>query len=110
MEEFYDQLSQFKVRPQARHSLPFPDLSSRICSSIICSQLGLAKEAIKLNLILSKESREFIITQQGLQGFLLRVHDNFDSLFYEFKISREFARKYNCYMTTEEINILTGKL
>ena len=54
-EDFYEELSKFQVRPEGRHSLPFADkLPSRICSSIIFSQYGLAKQVIKLNLVLSK--------------------------------------------------------
>ena len=83
MKEITEYLAQLQVRPHGLHSLPFQDmLPSRICTAIVFSFYGLSKYVIKLNLVLCMGSRDFIITQEGLKGFLLKVHDNYNSLLY----------------------------
>ena len=82
-------------------------LPSRLCTSIIFSFQGLSKSVIILNLVMCKASHDFIITQEGLKGFLNRVHDNFKSLFYELKVSKDFARKVGIFANEKEIEGLT---
>ena len=101
MQEITENLSQLKIAKD-RHSLPFPKmLPSRLCTSIILSFKGLSKDVIMLNLVMCHGSRDFIISQEGLQGFLTRVHNNFNSLFYELKLSKDFAEKIGIYYTAE---------
>ena len=92
MKEITEYLAQLQVRTNGLHSLPFSDmLPSRICTAIAFSFYGISKDVIKLNLILCLGSRDFIITQEGLKGFLLREHDNFNSLLFELQVSQDFA-------------------
>ena len=111
MDEITEKLSQLKIRPHGQHSLPFPHfLPSRLCTSIIFSLHGLSKDVIILNLVLCQGSRDFIITQEGLKGFLKRVHDNLNSLFCELKLSKDFARKVGIFVNQESIGQLASKL
>ena len=104
-------LSQLEVRPQGRHSLPFPRmLPSRLCTSIIFSFKGLSKDVIKLNLVLCHDSWDFIITQEGLKGILKRVHDNFCSFLLELRLSEDFARRFGNYDDEEPIGKLIKEL
>ena len=65
-----NRIQDIKIPDILRHSLPFPGLKSRYASAIICSSFGRSKFTIKIFLMLSKESRAYIITQEGLPGFL----------------------------------------
>ena len=85
-------------------------MPSRICSAISFSFYGLSKDVIKLNLVMCLGSRDFIITQEGLKGFLLRVHDNFNSLIYELKVSQDFAWKIGIFSSEAERRTLASEL
>ena len=43
----------------------------------------LRKNAIKLGLTINRTTRSFFITQEGIPGFVLKVHDNVMSWLYE---------------------------
>ena len=66
-------LNQLSVQKSQKHSLPFGNkLPSRLCTAIILSRYAKKKRVVKLLLILSSKSRAFIITQEGLPGFLMK--------------------------------------
>ena len=64
-------------------SLPFHLLKSRLSTAIVLSFFSTKKKVIKLSIILSKASRAYIISQDGLPGFLLNHHNNIMSWLYE---------------------------
>ena len=66
-EHSFDRL---KVSDEMKSALPVPKLNSRNVIAYILSYYGRKLEVYKLTLGLSKSSRAFIITQNGLQGFL----------------------------------------
>ena len=67
-----------------RHSLPFAKIKSRLCTAIILGFQGRQKLIVKMLIVLSKSSRAFIITQEGLPGFLIKHHVSEADFFVEF--------------------------
>ena len=53
-------------------------------------------------LVLSRRSRAFIITQDGLKGFLLACHSNPDSFFYELGLSWKFGQELNSLLSCDD--------
>ena len=85
-------LEEFIMITRDRHYLPFPGLESRLSSAIVLSYQGISKEVIKLTLVLSKRSRVFIISQEGLKGFLLKRRTCFKLLLKELEMSSHLRR------------------
>ena len=83
-------LENFPVCNSRKHALPIPGIKSRLCSSIILSYQGRAKEVIQLAILVSNDSRAFIITQDCLRGFLINKHTNNDSLLFDLQTSARF--------------------
>ena len=79
-----------RVDPSLTHSLPIPPIESRHASAILLSYFGRRKEVIKFLLTFHKAGRSFIITTNGLPGFLLTKHNNSNSFLYELKLSESF--------------------
>ena len=65
-----------KFPTELKDALPFKGLNSRHASAVICKQYGRRKEVMKMNLLMSRSSRAFIISQNGLEGFVNAKHDN----------------------------------
>ena len=63
-------ITDLKVDRSQRHSLPIPRLQSLLASATIFSFKGLRKDVIVVLIVLSRSSRAYIITQEGLPGFL----------------------------------------
>ena len=57
-----------------------------------------------------KGSRDFIITQKWIKGFLNSLHDNFASLFYEIEESKNFDMKFRMRIHEVSIKKLATKL
>ena len=104
----YTALSELKVNRDLTHSLPFGELKSRLCIAIILGHLARKKQVIKLMLILNKSSRAFIITQDGLPGFLIPNHDNKQSFFFELENYADFRNELGCHLNQEKhTNVLS---
>ena len=72
---FENDASLFIVETKLRHKLPSDRIPSRLSHAQIWALLKVKKEVIKTLLLLSTSSRAFIITQNGLQGFVQDYHD-----------------------------------
>ena len=80
-----------KVERSLKDSLPIPRLRSRLASAIVLSFHGRKKKVIKDVLVLSRASHAYIISQEGLPGFLMPKYDTLTSLmFSEFEMTRRF--------------------
>ena len=77
------QFDKLIIDPAYKHALPFKGLDSRHASAVICKHYGRRKDVIIMNLLMNRSSRAFIISQNGLEGFVDLKHDNFDSWLYE---------------------------
>ena len=76
MENLIEKLADCPQIAAHRHDLPFPGIPSRISTAICLSLDDLQINVIKKMLVLCKRGRVFIITQNGLSGFLLKCHNN----------------------------------
>ena len=83
MENFFAELADCPHIAAHRHDLPFPGLPSRISTAICLSFDDLSTNVIKKMMVLSKRGRVYIITQNGLSGFLMKRHDNCLSWIYD---------------------------
>ena len=83
-------LDSLPVESSFAHSLPIPAIMSRHACAIIFSFHSRRKEVIKLLLTISKSARAYIITQNGLRGFLLDSHINSMSWIDELRTSHSF--------------------
>ena len=82
--------SELIVEQDLKHSLPIELLKSRLATALVFSLFDRRKQVLKLLLTISKSSRTFIITQEGLPGFLLTFHDNIGSWLNELKVSESY--------------------
>ena len=89
-------LSVLPVNKQLIHALPIPGVQSRLCTAIIFSYQNLNKDVIVIALQLSKRTRAYIITQEGLPGFLFDHHESIESWLYEIKMSEKARQKMPC--------------
>ena len=103
---FYD----LPVEPHRRANLPWTRLKSRLSTAIICTFWGRRKPVIVTMLTLNKSGRAYIITQEGLRGFLVNRHDNLNSWIFELQMSRDFIKDVIARMTKTELNKLTAEL
>ena len=102
--------AQFSIRNSDGMDLPFPTLKSRLASTIVLSFQGTSKEVIQLTLILSRKSRNFIISQGGLKGFLVKRRTSPSLLLKEFRHSVHLRSKYTCYFSLEEFERIYAEL
>ena len=77
--------SNFPVKKKERHALPTQRIPSRLCHAEIWSLYGLKKEVSITLIKLSKASRAFIISQEGLKGFCLHHFDAGESFNFYWK-------------------------
>ena len=61
-------------------------------------------------LVLRNSSRAFIITQGGLQGFLLNCHNNSASWLYELQLSAQFRKEAACFLSQTKFKVLLSQL
>ena len=81
-----------KFDKKLKDSLPIPGIKSRLSSAIVLSFYSRRKKVVTLMLVLSRESRAYIISQEGLPGFLVEKYRGLSELMKnEFKMS-DFAR------------------
>ena len=85
-------LAKLKYEPERKDALPLDGVDSRNCSAIMFRHFGRRKPVIKLCLVLSKNARAFIISQNGLEGLIDMAHNNVHSWFYELIMSEEFKK------------------
>ena len=91
-----------KFEKKLKDSLPIPGIKSRLSSAIILSFYSRRKKVVSLMLVLSRESRAYIISQEGLPGFLVEKYNSLSELMRnEFKL-KNFAR----LVCTDEITNL----
>ena len=86
-------MSRFSVKKSRRHDLVIPTLKSRLATAVIFGFQGLAKEVIVTLILLGNSSRAFIITQEGLRGFLNTTYSHSDSWLFEFQTSLKFREQ-----------------
>ena len=103
-------IANFPVDVELKHSLPIPQLTSRLSTSVILSFLGRSKPVIMFALTLNRKSRAFIITQGCIPGFLQPNHDNIDSLLFELQTSESFRKEVNCDLSSDRIEEMAGVL
>ena len=96
-ENKYD-FNTLQVDPLRNDDLPFPDLPSRVATSIAFSFLGRQKKAISILLKLTKSSRNFIISQKGLPGFIMKEGDYSQSCVCELHLLETSASFRNQYL------------
>ena len=75
-------ITDFKFDKDLRHSLPFPELKSRLVSAEILKGYGFQKEVVKIVLVLNRASHAFIISQEGLPGLLLKTYASMEHLLF----------------------------
>ena len=92
------------------NALPIPNLKSRLSTSIIFSYQDRRKAVVKLLLILCHSGRAFVITQDGLKGFLMTNHDNIASWLIELRLSRTFRKQIECFETQAEVDDLDATI
>ena len=81
-----------KIEKKLKDSLPIPGIKSRLSSAIVLSFYSRRKKVISLVLVLSRASRAYIISQEGLPGFLVEKYSTLSQLmFTEFKMSKQFV-------------------
>ena len=103
-------IQEIKIPNSLRHSLPFPRIKSRLASAIICSSFARKKYTIKVLIMLNKESRAYIISQDGLPGFLCQKQQssNFEYLMTsELQITCNFESEFE-YDKKREGQIVGG--
>ena len=100
----------FPVEQQHKKDLPLNKLRSRLVTAVIFGLHGRKIKVIKMLLTLSKSSRAFIITQNGLKGFLSEHHNNRFSWFYELQLSAQFRREVACHLEQMELEGLANEL
>ena len=102
---------QFSVEQELIHSLPFPSIKSRLCTAYICTHFDIRKRAVVVLIKLSKSSRAFIITQNGLPGFLLHQFDNTPSfVFYAVGKPAQFRAEFEMKETANKLDTLAEDL
>ena len=89
-------LSDLPLDKSRKDNLPFPTLKSRISTAIILTFKGLQKEVVVIAIKLSKSSRAYIISQEGLPGFLKVRYTNSDSWIYDL-LGSAALRSENCF-------------
>ena len=99
------QFDKLVVDPKLKHQLVTDRLKSRHATAIIFGYLGVRRVVLKLLLTLNNNSRAFIITQDGLPGFLFHVHD-FASWIDLFISSVEYRIEMNCLTYPDEMKTL----
>ena len=88
-----------------KHALPFPGIESRNASAHILAMFDLRKGVTKTCLLVDTHSRAFIISQNGLEGFVSLKHNNINSWLYE---ARTFLRL--AFLTLDEFNLMDQQL
>ena len=86
----FDELT---IRPEQRHLLPFDKIKSRLSTATILSFKDRKKHVIILCLTLSQSSRAYIISQEGLPGFLFKNHTCIGSFLKELSWSVTFRNE-----------------
>ena len=93
------------------HSLPFPSIKSRLCTAYIWTHFDIRKRAVAVLIKLSRSSRAFIITQQGLPGFLLSHFDNIQSFeFFAIGMPAQFRAEFEMKETANKLGNLASDL
>ena len=72
-------IADFKYDAKDRHQLPIPGLQSRLSTALIWSRFDSAKVTLKTLLLLSRGSHAYIISQDGLRGFMPTQYEDFAS-------------------------------
>ena len=103
-------LSDFVVSKELRHSLLTPRLGSRLATAMIFGYQGRKKAVIKLLLLINNASRAFIITQEGLQGFLMEGHNSAQSFCQQLLTSAAFRTETACSLQPTQIKEMIREL
>ena len=69
---------------------PFPNIPSKLASALILGLYGRRSTVCRLMQKLSKQSRAYIVKQDGLQGFTVIFHTNVQSALFELLSTRKF--------------------
>ena len=85
-ETHLNSIDDFIVEPKLRHCLVTQRIPSRLSHALIWEKFGLKKETTRILILLSRESRAFILTQK-LDGFLFVRHDCSASWLFDFESS-----------------------
>ena len=105
-----EDLTKIKTCSQDKNALPFPSLKSRIITAQVLMFLDRQSSVIQLMQVISRRGRTYIITQEGLHGFLLTSHNNPRSWLYELEVSDRFKDKYFGYLGKIKLDTLSLKL
>ena len=82
------------VDPSLRHGLPSDRIKSRLSHAKIWELYGIKKDTIRTLIILSRNSRAFVLTQRlTLDGFLIDYHVCIASWFFEFQFYTQFSSR-----------------
>merc|ERR1712110_480303 len=103
-------LAKLQYEPERKDALPLDGVHSRICSAIIFHYFGRRKPVIKLCLVLSKNARAFIISQNGLEGLIDMAHNNVHSWFYELIMSEEFKKDRLGFLQQAEFECIVDQM
>ena len=96
-------ITDLKVDRSRVHSLPIPHLPSRLASATIWSFQGVKRDVIVLLILMSRSSRAYIITQEGLPGFLPTEYASFhDLLVLKLKVPPHIAKDYKDFKTFKD--------
>ena len=75
----------FPLKKKERHDLPTQRIPSRMCHAEIWSLFGLKKEVSITLIKLSKASRNYIVSQEGLKGFCQSFHESSETFNYHWQ-------------------------
>ena len=73
-------ITDLPVDKELKHALPFPVIKSRLSSAIIMSYMYTRKKVVMRVIVINRSCRAYIITQEGLPGFLIPRYQNLASL------------------------------
>ena len=103
-----------QIDPQRKDALPIPEIPSRVATAIALSYSGREKEVISKLLQLNKAGRDFIVSQKGLPGFILKDGDYSQACRREFQLletSDEFRQELLGFAYSQDkIDALPEKL